>query len=220
MNMGFNRGDEQDRVTQNYKRVCEFLGVDPARLAYTSQTHGKKIRVVTQRDFENGYSLKNCDAIMTNVPGITLVSLYADCVPLFFYDKANGAAALAHAGWRGTLLEIGALTVKKMMKEYKSKPSDILAAVGPSIGKCCFEVENDVAFGFYNAGKYNDLVVNAGQGKYFIDLWGVNRRSLETVIPAENIEIAGICTKCRPDEFFSHRQMGENRGCMASFISV
>jgi len=220
MNMGFNRGDEKENVKQNYNLACEFMGICPDRLAYTSQTHGKKIRVVSEADFENGYTLKNCDGIMTNTPGITLVSLYADCVPLFFYDLVKRVAALAHAGWRGTLLEIGALTVKKMVKEFKSKPSDILAAVGPSIGKCCFEVDGDVAFGFYNTGKFNDLIENKGNGKYMIDLWGINRRSLEAVMPSGNIEISGICTKCNADRFFSHREMGENRGCMAAFISA
>jgi len=218
MNMGYNRGDNADNVRKNYEVVCDFLNVDPARLAFTNQVHGKEIRVVGESDFNGGYAPRTCDAIMTDQPNITLVSFYADCVPLFFLDPVRKVIALAHAGWRGTLLEIGAETVKRMVFEYGSEPTNIKAGIGPSIGKCCFEVGDEVADAFTE--KYEKFVINKGQGKFMVDLWGINVEILSAAISPKNIELSNICTKCNPNDFFSHRNMGAERGSMASFITL
>jgi hypothetical protein len=225
LNMGYNRGDDNANVVHNFGVVCNALGLDVNRLAYTSQVHGKDIRTVTQDDFPDptqingGYKIHHCDAIITATPGITLVSFYADCVPLFFLDPVRRVAALAHAGWRGTLFEIGALTVRRMISDFACAPANILAGIGPSIGKCCYEIRSDVAFGFYNTGKFNEFIHDKKDGKYMIDLWGINKRILTELIPPQNIQTSETCTYCT-DGFFSHRLMGERRGCMASFISL
>jgi len=218
MNMCYNRGDADNNVQQNYNIVCNFLGVNSARLAFTKQVHGSEIRVVSHTDFIDGYTVHPCDAIMTNFPNITLVSFYADCVPLFFLDPIKKAAALAHAGWRGTLLDIGAKTAARMVEEYNCNPANILVGIGPSIGKCCFEVGEDVALEFRD--KHSEVITDLGNGKFLIDLWSVNRKIIGMIIPPQNIEISGICTKCNHNDFFSHRYMGEERGSMASFICL
>lgn len=226
MNLGYNRGDDSRHVFHNYSIVCDYLRVNINRLAFTSQVHGKGIRAVGEADFpdsnlpNDGYAVKTCDAIMTDTAGITLVSFSADCVPLFFVDPVRKAVALAHAGWKGTLLDIGSLTVRRMMAEYGCKPADILAGIGPSIGGCCFETRSDVAFGVYNTGKYAEFVTDMGDGKYKVDLWGINKKCIETLLPKGNIELSGLCTKCDSGRFFSHRAMGEDRGTMASFICL
>jgi len=116
-------------------------------------------------------------------------------------------------------LEIGAKTISQMVSQYNCEPSNILAGIGPSIGSCCFETHADVADNFYKAG-YDTFIVGVGNGKFMIDLWGINKQILSTIIPPQNIETSSICTKCNHNDFFSHREMGDDRGSMASFICL
>ena len=168
--------------------------------------------------------MKSVDGLCTDVPGVTLVTYYADCVPLFFLDPVHRAVGLAHAGWRGTVKRIGEAMVQKMQAEFDSCPQEILAAVGPSIGRCCYEVDQPVAGQFLALSDLNPRdFVHPGekQGKYMLDLWECNRRVLVSAgILAENITVAQVCTRCNAEWLFSHRATGGKRGGLAAMIAV
>ena len=139
-------------------------------------------------------------------------------------DPVKKAIGLAHAGWRGTVLEIAAKTVQRMQELYGSRPRDILAGISPSIGPCCFEVEEDVG-GIFEAMFPDDLdaIVLPGNtsGKWMIDLWEANKRILLGAgLLEENITVTDLCTKCQEEYFYSHRRQGPKRGTMAAFLEL
>ena len=227
MNLNFDRGDKSDNVTENYRIFCKAAGFGFDTLVASSQKHKTFIRRVGKENCGTGIwkpkDIESVDGIITNEPEVTLVTYYADCVPLYFVDTKNKAVGLAHAGWRGTAAKIGAKTVEAMVREFGSKPENIIAAVGPSIGPCCFEVDAPVRDVFASIGSIApyDFIKDDGSGKYHIDLWEVNRRVLTGAgIPDKNIISSGICTKCNSDMFFSHRAVGAKRGGLAAFIEI
>ena len=162
------------------------------------------------------------DGLITNERGVTLVTFHADCVPLYFVDAKNKAIGMAHSGWRGTADKMAVEMLRRMNAEYGTDPKDVAAAIGPSIGPCCFQVDRPVVDIFRGNFDFADKYIRDDEnvkGKYKIDLWGINREMLERAgVKAENIEVGGICTMCRPDEFYSHRVMGEARGTMGAFL--
>lgn len=232
MNLGFNRGDEEENVIVNYKRMAKALGVSYDKMCLSMQTHTTNVRVMTKEDAGNGIirplPYKDVDGMVTNVEGMTLVTFYADCVPLFFYDPVNKAVGLSHSGWRGTVGRIGAKTIELMGKTYGSKPCDIICAIGPSICGDCYEVSKDVADKFIEefADKADNMLKQSvfnpdDKEKFMLDLWEANKTVfLEAGIREENIEITDYCTRCNPDLFYSHRIMGANRGSLAAFICI
>jgi len=158
---------------------------------------------------------------------VTLVTFFADCVPLYFVDPKHRAVGLAHSGWRGTVNRMGEKMVNAMKREYGSNPQDLICCVGPSICKECYEVGEDVADNFRDAFSREDceaivLPSKTGRiGKRQLDLWEANRRILlEAGVPEKNISVTDICTKCNPDKLFSHRAMGEKRGNLCAFLSL
>ena len=162
------------------------------------------------------------DGLVTNVKGVPLYTGYADCVPLFFYDPCKKVAALAHSGWRGTAGKIGAKMTRVMKEEYGCKAKDIVAAIGPSICRDCYEVSQDVADVFrkvlegHEEAEYMD---DKGNGKYQLDLWKINEIILlEAGIRKENLDVTDICTCCNSQYLFSHRASHGRRGNLAAFI--
>ena len=154
MNMAFNRGDNPDSVTENYKRFCKSAGFDYESLVASAQDHHTVVRAVTSAEKGIGIykprDMESVDALITNEKGVTLVTYYADCTPLFFVDTKNKAIGLAHAGWRGTVGRIGEKVVEKMTELYGTNPADIKAAIGPAISVCCYEVDYPCAEHFLN----------------------------------------------------------------------
>ena len=227
LNLSVNKSDSLENVKENYRRISE-LGFPIEKMVFSDQVHKTEIRKVIQSDCGKGYTsgsdIIGVDGLMTNVPNIVLVTFYADCVPLYFYDSAKNAIALSHAGWRGTAMEFGKITVDEMIKEYESNPSDILVGIGPSICEKCFEVGEEVATEFNDKFSCSARYVTKSQtvsGKYYIDLRGLNKQILiDAGIPEHNIELPYICTKCNTDIFYSHRAMGAERGNMAAFLSI
>jgi len=148
MNLGFGRGDENEKVMENYRRTAKFLDLSPKELVLSDQIHGDQIYCVSDKDKGKGVTRKSdiigADGLMTNVPGIGLVTFYADCVPLYFYDPVKEVIAISHSGWRGTVKKIGVKTVLKMKEVYGSKLEDIIVAIGPSVCKACYEVDAEV----------------------------------------------------------------------------
>ena len=199
----------------------------------SDQTHTTNLRVVTKADRGKGITKErdysDIDGLVTNVPGLILSTFFADCVPLYFIDPVHKAIGLTHSGWRGTVGKIGKKTVELMASEYGSNPADIIAAIGPSICMDCYEVSEDVALEFANkfpveAGKTEankEVLINKGNGKYQLDLWGANYRVLvEALIRPENISVSDVCTCCNPDYLFSHRASHGKRGNLGAFMTL
>jgi len=224
MNLSGLLGDDPSAVAENFRRIAQ-LGFPLEDMVFSQQTHESRVRVVTAGDRGKGIAHKRdyrgIDGLVTRDPNVTLVTFYADCVPLYFYDPAQGVIGLSHAGWRGTVGEIGVRTIEAMADACGSKLQDILVGIGPSICKDCFEVGSEVVDEF--TSRFEDFIAPCATypDKSYIDLQGVNRQSLVNAgIPFANIELPGICTKENPNTFFSHRVMGSTRGSLAAFLRL
>ncbi len=221
--------DDKEKVIQNFRRISASIGIDVNSIVLSQQVHKTNIRVVTEADRGKGLFLpqdyEQIDGLITNEPGITLVTSYADCVPLYFVDPDKKAIGLTHSGWRGTVAGIGNCTVEELGRQYNSKPEDLIAVIGPSICKDCFEIGEDVALEFEKAfpEAYDmKILVRIGDSsKYLCDLWAANRQILiKAGLREENIHISGVCTCCNDDILFSHRKTGGKRGSLAAFIAI
>lgn len=228
MNFTFTRGDDPEHVMENYRRVARALRVDEGRMILSYQTHTTNIKTVTEEDAGKGIvkerDYRDVDGLITNVPGITLVTFYADCVPLYFVDPVHKAIGLSHSGWRGTVKRMGKVTIEAMAREYGTKPEDVLCCIGPSICQDCFEVGEEVIEEFKGQFKeeyWPELYYKKENGKYQLDLWKANQIILkEAGVREEHIETTDICTRCNPQYLFSHRIMGSERGNLAAFLCL
>lgn len=226
LNTSDDKEDPIENVHRNLELICNAIDIDYTRLVFSDQTHEDNIRAVTEADIGKGLTVKsdiaNIDGLMTNVPGIPLITFYADCVPLFFLDKKNKAIAVVHSGWKGTVLRIGAKTLNQMYKYYGTKPEDCLVGIGPSIGPDCFEVGPEVAQEFKdNFDNWNEFIEPFGACKFKIDLWKVNKLMLtELGVPDENITVSGFCTMCNDDLFFSYRRDKGRTGSMSAIMEL
>ena len=225
MNLSFSRGDEPLNVMENYRRIGEVLGTDPEHMVASRQTHTTNIHLVTEKDCGNGIgrtsSYEDIDGLATDVPGIALVTYYADCVPLYFVDPVHRAIGLAHSGWRGTVAGMGACMVQFMQEHFHSRPEDLVTAIGPSICADCYEIGEEVAEQF--RGHFPEEVLQKGKapGKYQLDLWQANRSILLNagVLP-EHIAVTDVCTCHNPEYLFSHRASHGQRGNLAAFLML
>lgn len=228
MNFTFTRGDDPNHVRENYRRMAAALGVNPDRMVLSWQTHTTNVRVVTETDAGKGIGkdrdYEDVDGLVTNVPGITLVTFYADCVPLYLVDPVNRAIGLSHSGWRGTVNRMGQATVEAMGRAYGTKPEDLIACIGPSICQDCFEVGGEVVEEFHQAFAscyWTELSYKKGSGKHQLNLWRANQIVFEEAgVRPENIYTTDICTHCNPELLFSHRTMGNERGNLAAFLCL
>lgn len=227
MNFSLMLDSDPDAVKENYARFCSAFGADYKQVVLTKQTHTANVKIVTKKDAGNGLLSENTfsgiDGLITNEPGLVLVTQYADCTPLVFYDPVKKVVATSHAGWRGTVSMIGAKTVELMVENFGCNPSDIIAGIGPAIGKCCYEVDDPVIneirkLSFLN---FDACFKEKGQGKYMLDLKETNRQILiNSGISAKNIDVAELCTCCNSDVFHSHRATAGKRGTLALMIAL
>ena len=183
MNMSFNRGDADENVHENYRRLCAAIGTEYENLTASSQDHHTYVRRVTATHRGIGIyrpkDLESVDGLITNEKGVALVTYFADCTPVLLADTRNHAIGACHAGWRGTVGEIAEITVKKMGEEFGTDPADIKATIGPAISKCCYEVDEPVAKRFISLGLETEKIVfPKGGGKYMIDLLETNRQPI------------------------------------------
>lgn len=220
LNLGFRVDDSPSAVQQNYRYLAQDLDLPYDSMVLSRQTHTNHVRCVTSEDAGKGLTQESdifdTDGLITNLPDIPLVIFTADCVPILLLDKRQRAIGAIHAGWRGTVRQIAAEAVQLMHRSYGSKPDDILAAIGPSIGPCCFEADWDTAQQFHSA-----LAVEQSNGKFLINLWEANRLQLmECGVLPEHIFTAEECTKCNPDIYYSYRAQKERTGRMAAVISL
>ena len=225
LNLGFNRNDSRENVIRNFQLLCEAAGIDTQSLVLTNQIHDTVVRSVGESDRGKGFSresdIKGVDGLLTVQPGVTLVTFHADCVPVFLFEPGINAAALLHSGWRSTLKNIAAEAVRKMELLPDFKADRLIAVTGPSIGKCCFEVGEEVYVQF--AGIYTNAAFYQpmGNGKWKIDLQAIIQSQLTAEgLEDENIHHSGICTKCRSDLFFSYRGDKGATGSLAAFMQL
>ena len=221
LNLGIHRGDKPENVVKNYEILGSALGFDIRDLVFTRQTHTDIVRVVDGSNRGEGLFREvepECDALVTNTPGVVLAAFSADCTPILLHDPVTGAVGAVHAGWRGTVADIVGNAVRAMEANFGSRPGDIRAAIGPNIGVCCFETHEDVpnAVRAVLGEAAEGFIVPSGE-KYRVDLKGVNAALLGRA-GVRQIEISPDCTACRPDRFWSHRRVGNDRGSLAAVI--
>ena len=225
MNLSFSRGDDPECVRENYRRIGEVLGTDPEHMVASKQTHTTNIRLVTEADLGNGITgpsaYDDVDGLATDIPGIALVTFYADCVPLYFVDPVKKAIGLAHSGWRGTVAGMGACMVQFMREHFHSDPKDLIVAIGPSICVDCYEVSEEVAEQFREEFPEDVLQPGKADGKYQLDLWKANESILlKAGIRLEHLTVTDVCTCHNPEYLFSHRASHGQRGNLAAFLML
>lgn len=227
MNLSFGRGDSDENVTENYRRLCQSAGLEFDSLTASAQDHHTFVRKVGVNERGIGIykpkDMQSVDALMTDERGITLVTYYADCTPIYFVDIKNKAIALAHAGWRGTAGRIAEKVVNAMKDSYGTDPSELICAIGPAISKCCYEVDESCCQHFKAMDDLNTeaFIFTKDGGKYMLDLLEVNRQILiKSGVRNENITISDLCTCCNSELLWSHRATKGKRGGMAAFMCL
>jgi YfiH family protein len=207
LNLGESVGDDPASVAENWRRLRAAAGVGFARVL---QVHGDRV-LLADRPHGAG---EEADAVATRTPGVAACVSVADCVPLLLADPRAGAVAAVHAGWRGSLAGIAARAVEALVA-LGARPGDLVAAVGPSIGPCCYEVSPELLARFRDAFGA-DVAAGAGH----LDLWRANRRVLEGAgVAAARIDVLGRCTACEPRLFFSHRRDRGRTGRQVGYVS-
>lgn len=226
MNLSFNRGDKRENVIENYKILCNAENIDFNKLTLSHQTHTNNVVIVGNEDIGRGISkesFSDVDGLITNIPGVALVTQYADCTPLLFCDPIKKVCATSHAGWRGTVQQIGKVTIEKMVSEFGCNPKDIVVGIGPSIKQCCYEVDDPV-YNAFSELKYinpDDIFIKKANGKYMLDLVKANFLILVNAgVNPENIDCSDVCTNCYHEDLHSHRATAGKRGNLAAIISL
>lgn len=234
LNLALHVGDEAEVVLANRRRLAEALGFEPEAWTCGEQVHDSAVAVVRAQDRGKGYlnresAFQRTDGLVTNEPEVLLTSFYADCVPLYFMDPVRRVIGLAHAGWKGTVARIAETVIDTMEQEFGSSRSDIRTAIGPSIGGCCYEVDERVMAKVREAldavgepgGESQVSASSAREGRTMLNLKEMNRIiMIKAGILAMHIECTSWCTSCRNELFFSYRKDGGVTGRMASWVGL
>jgi len=194
-NLAYHVQDKKQNVDKNRENIAIKYDFDLENLIYMNQVHGNNVQIV---DENSSRLIENCDGLITNVQNLTLMVMVADCIPIIFMDKNKGVIAAVHAGRNSTFQKIASITAKKMIEEFSCELSDIEVVMGPSIQKCCYEVNDELK-----------EIVYTSFGREFIkgnniDLQGINKMLLNA-IGVTNISISNTCTKCSNEPYFSYR---------------
>jgi len=226
LNLNFNRSDAPEIVMENYRLLGEELGVALDSMVLSHQVHDNRVMPITREHAGMGLvrerSYTRVDGLCTQEKGLMLVTHYADCVPLYFYDPDKQVIALSHSGWKGTLLDIGGETLRVLEETYACKPEHIHVAFGPHIRSCCFEVDEDVARPFREKYPWaEDYSRRREDGKWLLDLEAIITQALVARrVPREQIYGNKACTRCHHDIFFSHRGSGGHTGTGAAYLMM
>lgn len=226
LNVGGTVGDDLEAVRQNHERMYDVLKVNRSRACTVWQVHSADT-VIVNGPIQGRRWVALADGMVTDRPDTPLVMRFADCTPIFLHDPVQGVIGMAHGGWRGTVRGAGVSAVKTMMRAYGSKPEDIQAGIGPSIGPDRYQVGEEVVeaveryFGTLNGGlAEGDLIArDPDDGSAYFNLWAANKLDLLRV-GVEQIDVAGICTASNTDEFFSHRAEKGRTGRFGTIISL
>ncbi len=223
LNLALHVGDDRELVLRNRAKFAAALGVNAMRFTTCAQVHGCQVRLVEENLVGSGAldyaaTIAGTDALITGLKGVPLLLFYADCVPVLLADPVRQVIGVAHAGWRGTVAGIAAKTVQQMQLCCGSNPRDILAGIGPSIGACCYEVDDKVRD---QALAYSEFFRPRGAGKYLLDLQGINRQQLlQAGLEPEHVQDAGVCTADNKELFFSYRQEQGHTGRMGACLCL
>ena len=221
LNLAIGRGDSRENVEANLRILGNALGFEPEKLVMTRQIHSDIVRVVTDADC-NGFFHKDypeCDALVTNTPGVTLMVFTADCTPILFYDPVTGAVGAAHAGWRGTAQDIAGKVIAAMVENFGCEAGNIRCAIGPNLGKCHFATDGDVPHALIGTyGREALLYMEKREGKFYPDLKAINALALVRR-GVNDIEVSDACTWCESDRFWSHRVTQGDRGSQGALIT-
>lgn len=227
LNLSYQVGDEEDKVLHNYHRLSRVLDFDLSSLVTCQQIHHNAIALIDESHLNrNGFlpdrAVPDTDGLATSVPGITLLTRYADCVPLLFYNHSRHTVAIAHAGWKGTFAQIGPLMTECMAREFKCDPRHTLAVIGPSIGPCCYRISNSIAERAVKAApRAEQCIMTSSDTGLTLDLWKLNRIQLiASGIQEQNIFSAQICTSCTIEDFYSYRREDTVTGRFAALIGL
>ena len=219
LNVGGTVGDDLARVGQNRTRSFQAVGCAPESIFDVWQVHSADV-VCARAPRPGNESIRQADIILTDQPSVTLFMRFADCVPILVHDPSNGVVGIAHAGWMGTLRDVATSTVQAMKKNYGSKPADIIAGIGPSIGPDHYEIGADVILQVMQKhGDESDLLLKSHHGKIHFNLWEANRLALERA-GVGKIEVSEICTACHTQDWFSHRAEKGRTGRFGALISL
>ena len=204
LNFGASVGDDKERVAYNRESALTAVGVRTDSVYDVYQVHSTEI-IITDRPLGLNEVHVKADAIITNKPGVTLMMRFADCVPIFLFDPVRRVIGLAHAGWIGTINKITSKTIDKMHHQFGSKTDDILAAIGPSIGPDHYSVGDDIVRKATTSfSDKADSLFTQEDGKTYFNLWEANRVDLMQA-GVIRIDVAGICTNCHLEDWYSHR---------------
>jgi hypothetical protein len=216
-NLAPHRGPDRHLALANRRRLCAALGLEFDKLTAASQIHSPYVLAVTEADVGRGRDGRHsavpyADGLITDRPGVALLSLSADCPTLLAYDPRRPAVGVAHASWRGTLCGVGTTLVGQMVRCFGCRPADLLAGIGPSAGPCCYEIRNDVRRVAETRLDDSHRFIGERDGRLYLDLWTTLREQLiRAGVPARNIESPGLCSIC-DERFYSHRRDGPETG--------
>lgn len=225
LNLGLHTADNTELVNENRKLLAQATGIDSDKFLFVSQLHSGDVKVIDKEAMQKGVMSASpfTDATITNLPGICLMVMVADCVPVLLFDPVKRVSAVIHAGWRGTVKHITVNTISKMKDHFGCNPADIVAGIGPSIGPCCYEVGKEVSLVVEQSFETTEgyLVYHTHNIKPHFDLWYANHKQLTSNgVRTENIETSMLCTKCRHDIFFSSRASAGITGRFAAGMYI
>ena len=219
LNVGHTVGDDPTDVEANHETICRILGISADEIVTAHQVHGHRVARVSRDD--GGTVVPETDALITNDPGVVLLLRFADCTPVLISAPSYGAVGIAHAGWRGTVQRIAALTVRAMCEAFGCRPSDCFVGIGPAIGACCYQVGPEVVADVHSRFSGADLLFShrTPDGRAHLDMALANEMQLRE-IGVTHIEASGLCTRCHRDEFFSYRGDHGHTGRFAACIGL
>lgn len=223
LNLGFHVGDRRENVLENRLKFCLGLGLNPARLTAAEQVHGGKITVVTEDRvgwgaFSDKASLPGADGLVTNIKSAPLALFFADCVPIVAVEAEARVVGIAHAGWRGIYKGIAPQLIKTMREGFGTTIEKLQVFIGPSIGPCCYEVEESIVKKF--AQRFPQVLAKLGKNNH-LNLALIGKHQLEEAgVREKNIHLSNFCTSCRTDLFFSYRASGGRTGRQAGLVAI
>ena len=226
LNLGLHTGDQDEDVVANRRLFCKAIGIDLEDVVTAEQLHTDKVVVVTAKDIGKGakqYSeaIPAVDALVTNAAGIPLLLCFADCVPVLIVDPVCHAIGVVHAGWKGTVEKIAQKAIIAMKDNFGTNPQDCLVGIAPSIGPCCYIVNEIVVEELKKQFENWEQLVRPHGDKWYFDLWKANSMQLEQIgVLRSNIAVSGVCTACNNDLFFSYREDNGRTGRMGALIML
>lgn len=229
MNLSTGSTDEKKNILFNYMEFAKAIGINYKNIVISDQKHTTNLRVVTAADRGKGLlkdrDYEAVDGFLTNEAGVALCLLFADCVPVYLYDPINEAIALVHSGWKGTVGQIAQKAIWQMEKAFGTKAADVIACIGPSICKDCYEVSSDLYDAFakvYTPEEMQELFLAGKDAQHYqLDLWkAIQITLLKTGVKEAHIHVTDVCTCHNPDLLFSHRFTKGRRGNLAAVMML